>query len=180
MNYQEYDHGAFIGLLPEGARLYKQPSLPVIAFKYNKVHYEITDLRLLHPLGVQAVELVINQMMNHENLEEVSVYVLKDISEDEIQIIIDIVMGYSWKAKKGGKHGFEAAGVLLSTGSTWNENEDGTKTIKFQVIREHQKMMYEYAHSQQKHQLSIIDRVEALYIKKRDMLQEILESLNEL
>ena len=60
---QEIDPGVFSGLMPEGAKMYVRPSLPKFKYKKDGVTYEIPDLRLIRQDAVQAVELVINDMV---------------------------------------------------------------------------------------------------------------------
>ena len=127
---QEIDAGALRDILPPGTKLVKQPELPKREFLYDGVKYKVTDLRLLHPAGAEALTIILNTMLNDSNTREVTMAVAQNADESIVPIVQDIVMGFSYEAR--GKRGwYVGGGIVDSCGS--DELEDGSHTIRFGV-----------------------------------------------
>lgn len=136
----EIDASAFSSIFTlEGATFYQRPKLPKFEFRANKVDYTISDIRLLHPLGVQAVEKVLETVMKTHDCEKVSICV-EELDEDEISIVTDILMGMEYSAMKRGKNGFEMGGIFLITGVSKKGD-----ILTCYLAKPHAKAIYEYA-----------------------------------
>ena len=179
MIYQrtEIDARHFMDIFPEGSKFYKIPELPKIEFKANKVKYSVTDIRLLNESAVYTFLNILNTVANEPDTEEVSFKIGDDTSEDTVDIITDILMGISYTAKKGGKHGFEASSSFLVTGVERHETE-GCKTITFKLIKAHAQAIYEYA--QEHEQPSLYELVIAIEEKSREKIAEYVKEHEEL
>jgi len=118
--------GSFADLMPEGAELYMQSKVPTIEYEKNGVEYEIADLTLLHPGGKTAFVEILNQAINDENIEGVA-FSTKGASEEDIEVITDIVMGFTYKARKKGRNGWMMQGKYMVIGC---ETCDDTITFK--------------------------------------------------
>ena len=138
----EIEPGAFADILPEGAKLYKRPALPEIELKKGNVRITVSDVRLLHPSGVAALEETINQMANIQDLEEVRFDIPDDMDDDTLNIIIDIVSGYSFSAKY--RNGDFEGGCLV-TGSEVMRTSEGGGKLTFHAFREFARFVYQYA-----------------------------------
>ena len=136
----EINAGAFSDILPEGAMMYRRPELPKYEFKANKVKYTVSDLRLLHPKGVEAFESILKIVANTPDCKEVS-FDVSDLDEDTINIVTDILMGITYAAAKGGKNGFEINGTFLITGVAREGN-----IMTCQLVKEHAWAIFKYAH----------------------------------
>ena len=136
---QEIDPGVFSGLMPEGAKMYVRPSLPKIKYKKDGVTYEIPDLRLIRQDAVQAVELVINDMANEPDAGKSTLEAGDSYTVNDINAIIDVVTGFNFNAKKGGRNGWYLGAALVDsaayeeTGSGW-EIEFGFDRRKAQAM----------------------------------------------
>lgn len=118
--------GAFADLMPEGAELYIASVLPTIEYKMNGVDYEIADLTLLHQGGKDAFLAILDRAANDENIEEV-IFSTEGVEDEDIEIITDIVMGFTYKAEKKGRNGWTMQGKYLVMGC---ERTDDTITFK--------------------------------------------------
>lgn len=179
MIYQrtEVDAGHFIGIFPEGSKFYRIPELPKIEFKVNKVKYAVTDIRLLNEDAVCTFLKILNTVANEPDTEEVSFKIEDDTSEDTIEVIIDILLGISYIAKKGGKHGFESSASFLVSGVSRHETED-CKTITFKLIKDHARAIYEYA--QEHEQPTLYELVIAIEEKSREQMAAYIKEHEEI
>lgn len=179
MIYQrtEIDARHFMDIFPEGSKFYRIPELPKIKFKANKVQYSITDVRLLNENAVYTFLNIINTVANEPDTEEVTFKIEDDTNEDTVEIITDILMGISYTAKKGGKHGFESSSSFLVTGVERHEAED-YKTITFKLIKDHAQAIYEYA--QEHEQPNLYELVIAIEEKSREQIAAYVKEHEEI
>ena len=179
MIYQrtEIDARHFMDIFPEGSKFYRIPELPKIKFKANKVQYSITDVRLLNENAVCTFLNILNTVANEPDTEEVTFKIEDDTNEDTVEIITDILMGISYTAKKGGKHGFESSSSFLVTGVDRHEAED-YKTITFKLIKDHAQAIYEYA--QEHEQLNLYELVIAIEEKSREQIAAYVKEHEEI
>jgi hypothetical protein len=179
MIYQrtEIDARHFMDIFPEGSKFYRIPELPKIKFKANKVQYSITDVRLLNENAVCTFLNILNTVANEPDTEEVTFKIEDDTNEDTVEIITDILMGISYTAKKGGKHGFESSSSFLVAGVKRHETED-YKTITFKLIKDHAQAIYEYA--QEHEQPNLYELVIAVEDKSREYMVEYLKEQEEI
>lgn len=179
MIYQrtEIDARHFMGIFPEGSKFYRIPELPKIKFKANKVQYSITDVRLLNENAVYTFLNILNTVANEPDTEEVTFKIEDDTNEDTVEIITDILMGISYTAKKGGKHGFESSSRFLVTGVERHEAED-YKTITFKLIKDHAQAIYEYA--QEHEQPNLYELVIAIEEKSREQIAAYVKEHEEI
>lgn len=127
--------GAFADILPEGATLYKTTELPTVKYKKNGIEYEITDMTYLHPVGVNAFRLIMEKAANDAELKEVSFKVEESATEEDISIIVDIVMGFTYHARKKGRNGWGINGRYLVTGCE-REEHNGNRVVTFKLDSE--------------------------------------------
>ena len=179
MIYQrtEIDARHFMDIFPEGSKFYRIPELPKIKFKANKVQYSITDVRLLNENAVCTFLNILNTVANEPGTEEVTFKIGDDTNEDTVEIITDILMGISYTAKKGGKHGFESSSSFLVTGVDRHEAED-YKTITFKLIKDHAQAIYEYA--QEHEQPNLYELVIAIEEKSREQIAAYVKEHEEI
>jgi hypothetical protein len=158
--------GAFADILPPGAVLTMMPELPMREYKSDGIKCKVTDLRLLHPTGVEAVKIIFNTMMNEPDVEEVNIGLPDSMDEDTIEIMSDIVMGVRWRASKGGKHGFEMGGCIVYSRSTI-ETVDGKRSVSFRVDRADSAALYDFTHSSTKESISLFEAINAIINARR-------------
>lgn len=142
---QEVDPGPLSYLLPEGGKMYKRPDIPKVQFKKDKINYSMTDFRLLHPLGLEAFKICLGAMIGIQDATECRIAIGTDMDDDTIDIIIDIVTGFEYEARKGGRNGFYCCSSPV-TGSEVEESEDGNKVLVFKFYEQFSKSVYEYSH----------------------------------
>lgn len=145
--------GAFSNLLPKGSELYMRPELPKVKFKKNGVEYAVTDLRLLNQNAIRVFEAILDTVIDTPNCREIS-FNTKNVDEDTIHIITDILEGMEYSAKKGGRNGFSIKGCFLVTGAMITND-----TITFRVAKDRANIIYEYAQEnlQEDRKISICD-----------------------
>lgn len=98
---REIEIGAFADILPEGCKIIKSPSLPKEKFKKGRRKYEITDIRLLHPLGIQALVYIIDAIKQDSSTMEVRIK--SELDKNEEDIVRTIVMWISYSAEERGR-----------------------------------------------------------------------------
>lgn len=150
MNYQRQmiDGSALLFGMPEiektGMQFYKRPELPKVKFKCGRVTYTITDVRLLNESAINTLLVILNECATQPNVKEVSFKVNDGTEQGTIDAICDIITGIDYSVKKGGRNGFESNGTFISTGYDYTESENGINTIKFHIIEQHAKAIYDY------------------------------------
>lgn len=96
----------------EGVRM--ALDLPECEFKIGKVKYKATDLRLLNPLAIRALEMILSCIKDNPNAKEVTINVI-NLDKSDIFAVKEIILGLSYVAKKGGKNGFSVDSKLFSS-----------------------------------------------------------------
>lgn len=136
--------GVFADLMPKGAELYKKPELPKVRYKKNGVEYEISDLTLLNPNGILTFTDIVAEAARDGETVEVSYTIPPDMDDNKLKIIIDIVTGVSYSAKKKGRNGWSVDGGYLAYGCKNTTNESG-RIITFFLDPGAVKHLAEYA-----------------------------------
>jgi len=142
-NTQKFDMS---GIIPDGMEYYFKPDLPDISFEDNSVQYTVTDLRLLNEDAVNILAIIIQETMRKKDIESVTFNVGK-VDKESINPIIDIALGFSFKAESKGRNGYMISGCFLVSGVYIDTGEDGTKILEFELMCERAKDIYEYAQS---------------------------------
>lgn len=133
----------FKDLLPDGAKFYVRPEMPKIEFKRDGIKYKMSDFRLLHPLGVDAFKICLGAMLNNPDASGCRIECAEALDEETMDVIKDIVMGFSFEAEKGGKHGFMVGSCVVG-GVHEEETENGNQVLVFHFSDNFGKYAYEY------------------------------------
>lgn len=141
------DSSVFKDILPDGAEMYMRPQLPTIEFEINNTKYKVTDLRCLNETAVNCFVQILNTVCNTPDCKEVSF--ITNIDKNELDLIADILTSIDYEFRKGGKNGYSQKSVLLVTSYMYEETKDGTVCV-FNLIKDHAKVMYDYAQSKKK------------------------------
>lgn len=155
-------------IFPEGFRLFKIPELPKVQFKVDGVKYECTDLRYLDRGAVNCFLQILGEIGASTDCNEVG-FDVAGADEDEVNRIIDIVMGIKFGYSKGGKHGFMGNGCFVM-GVRHEGNGDSEKRV-FEVPKDIADSIRKY--SQGKEELSYEELVVAV---GKDSVERLLES----
>ena len=164
------DKGLFSDIFPD-LKLYKRPNLPTFEFTKNKTKYTITDLRLLNPIGVNAFEICLEWMTEGENQEECRLACDKSVSDNDIEIAIDIVCGFSISANRKGKNGFYVS-ICAIPSVTIEEHED-SKILIFKFNDMFNKSVYEYRASTKSNDLNLADFSEYIINNYHKYIKEL-------
>ena len=143
------DDGFFSEMLPDGCKLYQRPEPPMIEMKVNKVKYKITDLRCLNEKAVDCFMKVLEKVCSVPDCEEAS-FDVTGIEYDKIRLIADIVNSVSVDFKKGGRKGFSGCSASLITSDVQYSQTEDRAICTFGIIKEHAKVIYEYAQGKDK------------------------------
>ena len=167
------DSGPMSAWLPDGAHLVQTPDLPMLKFEANKVKYEVTDLRLLHPAAVDAFERILYEVVSTPDCESVE-FDTSGVSDDVLNIIDDILIGMSFKAKKSGRNGFYQSGRFLveSMHRVRSTATDAVMSCTYNLIKDHARWIHEYAKGREK--LSLVEMTIELVDKGRASFVEYL------
>lgn len=176
MKYQResIDAGALADLMPEGAKLVKQPELPKQTWKKGTAKYTITDIRMLHPIGIHIIEELLKHMcLTGEH--EMTFRIEKECTEEDLDIATDIAMGFGWDAKyRGGEY----LGGKLVYSVTRDECEDGQRTITLRGDPENAQALQEYYVKKGEKDVSLQELVIAMCDAEKDRFQEMKEMLD--
>ena len=173
---QKINPGVFADILPDGAEMYVRPELPSIEFKRDGIKYSMTDLRLLHPLGVEAFEMCLNTIINDPTATECSIR-CNDLDDDTIKIISDIVTGFQFEARKGGRNGFKFDTNGLIHGSMLEKSENGEPAIlTFYIDGSFARSIYECYQQHKDAKINLCDIVAYHYEQTKNEMLEYLES----
>lgn len=129
------------------------PKLPMLERKQDGITYRYPDLRVLNQNAVQVIFTILNTVIAEQAIN-IRFGIPEKMDEQEIEIITDIVMAFTWKAEKKGKNGFYAGGCLVPT------VERNNNSITFKVPDEISKTIYRTAHN--KEHVTIFEIVKAL------------------
>ena len=89
----------FIDEVIKNTELLTLPSIPTVKFKEDGIKYEVSDLSLLNPIGIEAVKDIIVYAANHKDAEEVYFEIPSGMSQEERNVATSIAMGFSYKAE---------------------------------------------------------------------------------
>ena len=120
------------------------PSIPDVEYKEDGIKYKVSDLSLLNPIGVKAVEDVINYAANHKDAEEVYFEIPSEMSQEERDIATSIAVGFSYRAEKRGK--WIVAGRLLQGWTTCKHQ--GKEYIIFYLTESAARSIFQLAEKQ--------------------------------
>lgn len=166
---KEIDAGIFSGLLPEGVKLFQQPELPKRTWKKGTAKYTITDIRLLHPVGVYIIEELLKTMCL-TGKREMTFKIEEGFTEEALDIATDIAMGFCWDAKYRG--GAFIGGKLVGC-VTRGETEDGQKTITFKADPDDAQAAYEYFSEKDDENISLQELIIALCDASNNRFEEV-------
>lgn len=119
----------------DASQLRMIPELPKIQLKRKKTIYTVPDIRLLHPFGWMMLEYIVEKCVSFKsvisgNEETVSYSFPDDIDNETIEIVNDIVMGFSINAEyKDGS--FTGAALICGFGVETDAN--GKKIVTYHV-----------------------------------------------
>lgn len=164
---QAIDAGVFADMMPDGAKLYQRPEMPMFRFNKDGVRYSVTDFRLLNPIGVRAFEICLNVMLNDQNASECRIECSGDLGDDTIEIVKDIVLGFQYRAEKGGKNGFKLESCGGIAGVTTEIPEGGNKILAFHLGGNFRRYAFEYRQSHSDEAVKLLDLV--MYAVVRDI-----------
>ena len=76
-----------IPLIPwDDIKIIQRLDLPKFEFKIDRIKYKATDLRLLNPLAIQALNTIIENIKEYPNIEEVR-FNVSNLNKDEIFVM---------------------------------------------------------------------------------------------
>ena len=159
----EVNPGPFADILPKGAKIYERHKLPTIEFKKNGVEYTISDLTLLNPIGVSAFENVLNCLASGIG-NEAKLRVDSSVTDDDLDIVYDIVTGFAYDVKKKGKNGYRFSGARLIHSMTTEKRKDG-RFVTFTTSPEIANDIHEYAEANN-YVVNLIDMI--VYIAEKE------------
>lgn len=136
MNYNQQEINMLGAIFDnESVHMYIRPSLPTFEFDYGEWHVTASDIRCLNENAIRVFEACINYCIDGE--DKATFTVTKEMSDDQLQIIIDIVTGIKYSARTGDEDDIESVGVdsgtLLVTSSItkWTDEDDKVITFYF-------------------------------------------------
>lgn len=121
----------FSTFTPNAGTIYKGLQLPTLKFKRDHVEYEVTDLRPLNQEAIHVFEVIIQLIKENPEMHEWQFEIPEDFTDDDVNLIIDIIMAMSVKATKRGRNGWCAGGSLLACNAHMNER-DGKRYLTFE------------------------------------------------
>lgn len=140
MREQIIDAGILTDLLPGKVKLYMRPELPTVKYEKSGVHYEITSLDLLRQDAVEIFYDLVNAVAGDSDLTEYTVSVGPDIPEKDLESIIDIVSGFTYKASRRGKNGYKIDGIFLVHGCQIVRTPEET-ILRFMISDHHARVL---------------------------------------
>lgn len=123
-------------------KLYRRPELPSLEFFLNKIHYTITDFRLLNAAGTHIFFKCIQGAKEQKGIKTIT-FTFSDTDDFEgfVYMLECIVMGFEISAKKRGRDGFDLSMSFLISGCSVNYEE---RTIEFTYINDDAMLVYEF------------------------------------
>lgn len=115
--------------------------LPVFEFTKGKINYTITDTRLLNRVGVQCLSVCIQHMCKNKDSRECHIEFDDYIADEDINVAMDIVMGFDIKAKQ--KRRWSLAFRAISR-VTLCKDEDGTRKLICYPSTTFSELVYSY------------------------------------
>lgn len=162
--------------LPENLKIRYQPELPKIKIKRGKATYTITDLRLLHPLGKEALISIFNGIISCEEYE-LSFVVPVDVDDETLEIVNDIVMGFSCDVKRR-YSSFE--GFRLVSGCTTETNKTtGGRIVTYSVTPDFANFIRSYHQDNGNGTINLLTVVMDFADEQRLKFEEEIKKLHE-
>ena len=122
--------------------------LPECEFKIGKVKYKATDLRLLNPLAIRALDMILGYIKDDPNTKEVTINVI-NLDKYDIFVVDEIIQGLSYVAKKGGKNGYTIDSKLFPC-TVWHTESEEEHLLTFEFgdgISDEIKALHNYLNS---------------------------------
>ena len=169
----EINADVFKDMMPLNAKLYRTFDLPMIEFKANGITYKATDMRPLNETAVYMFEKILNCVINNPNCDEVVFTVDGDVSDDSVELVIDILMGMKYSAKKNGKNGFETHSAFL-IGGFERKQMAGSKDLDIivKLIEDHANAIYDYAQKNKTDKYNYLELVMAVANESENRMRE--------
>lgn len=143
---QEVEAGPFADLMPEGSRIVQSPKLPVVTVYLEGEKWEVSDLRLLHPAGAQALDMVVKAVCA-TGMREVSFGVEEEMDDDLLRIVKAILMGFEWSSYDKETDKYPNYSSRLVGGITEERSKEG-RTITVGINPTTAKAFHRYADKQ--------------------------------
>lgn len=166
------DPGPFADLMPKGSSLYMAPTLPTITYKKNGVEYTMTDLRYLNEAGVQAFRDCVEHAANDKTIKEVIFLIPDGMEKEKVEIVCDILLGFSIEAKKKGRKGWHYQGRFLVYGLRREKDKDGDRLIA-ELVPEAVEAIASIA--REKGKVDITDAIERYIDEMRQDLEKVIQ-----
>ena len=167
--------GSLADLFPEGTKIHMMPKLPTIELKRGKAKYDISDVRLLHPAGVQTLLEIINIVAETQDTR-ISFAVPLDVDEETIDVVADIVMGYSVNAHY--RDGDYESGCIV-TGCDRAEHENGGRGITFHVVKDFAEFIHARAEKREGQTLNLVELMMDYADEQYENMKKWLEEHND-
>ena len=149
--------------LPKDVTLKKIQALPKVEFEVGGNKYKMTDVRLLHPYGVEVIKKCINTMLIEPDARECK-FIAHELDDETIEIIKDIALGFGYdgKIKSKDKRTSRFIGSCIITGVITKDLENGNKELTFRFNYDFAKYACEYhqTHTGSVNITNLIDYVE--------------------
>ena len=149
--------------------VYTRPKLPEIQFVKDRVAYSFTDIRYLKESAVCVFFNILEEVISDGDVTEVT-FDVSNIDEYEVRIISDILMGIEYEARKKGRNGFWIKGSFLVIGYHETTEDDGRKTITYDLSSITPKIIHDYARN-----LKNVQPSDAINIRLDEIVVSIAE-----
>ena len=126
------------GPLFPGMKFYRKPDLPKRKFKANNIDFTVTDLRTLNEDAARVILTMLSFCCENNDVDEFNIRILPDADPDLVELIIDIVHGFGWSAKKKGRYGYD-----LHSGLVIGSEREGD-IVTFKIVKQFSNAMRDY------------------------------------
>ena len=126
----------------DNVKIVLSPEFPKITFRKDKIEYSITDIRYLNSVAINTLENILRNIGTTEEnniTDEMELELPESLGKDQIQIVIDVLLGIHYEMKKKGKNGFFEGGTFLILGIWHTDNK-----LTIQLNKDHAKYIREY------------------------------------
>lgn len=172
----EVSADAFKDMMPKNAKVYRTFDIPMIEFKAKGITYKATDIRPLNETAVYMFEKILNCVINNLNCDEVVFTVDGDVSDASVELVIDILMGMKYSAKKNGKNGFEIHSAFLIAGFE-RKQMVGSKDLYIivKLIEDHANAIYDYAQKNKADKYNYLELVMAVANEAENSMKDWMQ-----